>query len=308
MEKEKNSARWFLLWVSLGAFFWLLAGCVVAGLAGCMYVSGAATGEQEARVTFLDVGQGLSVLLEYDGKYALYDAGPDSVGVMDTLASRGVDTLQWAVISHYHRDHGGGLLELVKAGVVVKRLYVGTDTAGGFVRDSLMRMAEKNRWAIDTLRRGDEIALQGAGDDRLSLKVLWPPEYVPVGENSASLVLSARLENSGGKDLGGGSLLLTGDLDSVGERRLLELSPTLETDLLQVPHHGSAGSSTLKFLSQVSPRYAAISVGKDNGYGHPAPSVLKKLAAVLGDTSAIFRTDRDGSVTFRLIPAVGAVP
>ena len=103
------------------------------------------------------------------------------------------------------------------------------------------------------------------------------------------------------------SLLLTGDLDSVGERRLLELSPNLSAQLLQVGHHGSSGSSSLPFLSQVSPRYAVIGVGKDNRYGHPTAEVLKKLELVTGDSSAVFRTDLQGSVDFEMWAGVGVV-
>ena len=86
---------------------------VAALWAGCTCVDGAADNEvPPLRVTFLDVGQGLSVLLECNGRFALYDMGPDSVGVMDTLSARGVDTLEWVVVSHNHRDHAGGFMEL----------------------------------------------------------------------------------------------------------------------------------------------------------------------------------------------------
>jgi competence protein ComEC len=102
-------------------------------------------------------------------------------------------------------------------------------------------------------------------------------------------------------------MLLTGDLDSAGERRLLELSPTLSADLLQVPHHGSAGSSSLRFVAQVAPDYAVASVGAGNSYGHPREEVVRKYGYVLGDTARFFRTDRDGTVEFELWPDIGVV-
>ena len=102
--------------------------------------------------------------------------------------------------------------------------------------------------------------------------------------------------------------MLTADLDSAGERRLLEYSPSLRADILQVPHHGSAGSSTIGFLSQVAPRYAVVSVGAKNAYGHPAAPVMRKLFYVVGDSSAVYRTDQDGSVTFELLEGIGVVP
>ena len=268
----------------------------------------------------MDVGQGLAVLLEYGGRFALYDTGPDSAGVMDSLVARGVDTLEWVVVSHGHRDHAGGFMELagsaqaedglfrageglLKVGdaprVYVRRLYVGPDTAGGFVRDSVLRVARRLGIPVDTLYRGDACGLFSGAGDAPRFDVLWPPDYVHEGGNPASVVLRV--------EFGAASLLLTGDLDSAGERRLLELSPTLSADLLQVPHHGSAGSSSLRFVAQVAPDYAVISVGAGNGYGHPREEVLRKLGLVLGDTARLYRTDLQGSVGFELWPDLGVV-
>lgn len=314
---------WVHLWVLFCLFGWMALALLWLG--GCMYISeGGGEPEPPAKVTFVDVGQGLAVLWEYDGRFALYDSGPDSAGLADTLRARGVDTLQWAVVSHGHRDHGGGLMEALAvrasgncAGPVVRRLYVSPDTARSFVGDSLLRLAARLKVPVDTLRRGDEIFLRGRDQEGagagVRFKVLWPPEYIAVGENGASLVLQGALtenasaENAWARRGGAGQVLLAGDLDSAGERRLLELSPTLTAELLQVPHHGSAGSSTLRFLSQVSPRYAAIGVGGGNSYGHPTQEVLQKLRYVIGDSAAVFRTDLHGSVEFEVAPGVGVV-
>lgn len=357
------------------------------------------------RVTFLDVGQGLAVLLDCGGRYAMYDMGPDSVGVIDSLVARGVDTLEWVVVSHNHRDHAGGFMELAGRGggsgsarvegglsragnglflggtvprveerlsrveslsqveerlsqveerlsragdaprVYVRRLYVGPDTSGGFIRDSVLRVARGFGIPVDTLVRGMSLglaacgAVAGIGDagglpsgdggllgqpsgdadaigqlsgdgegsrglssnigDAPRFDVLWPPDYVREGGNPASVVVRV--------EFGAASLLLTGDLDSAGERRLLELSPTLSAGLLQVPHHGSAGSSSLRFISCVAPDYAVVSVGAGNAYGHPREEVVRKYAYVLGDTARFFRTDLQGSVGFEMWPDIGVV-
>lgn len=292
---------------------------------GCYNDTGA-DGEVAGRVTFLDVGQGLAVLLEQEGRFAMYDLGPDSAGVWDSLRARGVDTLEWAVLSHNHRDHGGSVFEMnlgdgsaggEGASPFIRRLYVGPDTSGGFVRDSILRVAFRLKIPVDTLYRGDELSL-----GTMTLKVLWPATFTKVGDNGASLVLQGRSaggydgsvsgrSNSAGSDNPDVSFLLTGDLDSAGERRLMELSPDLTSGLLQVGHHGSAGSSTLRFLSRVAPRQAVISVGAHNGYGHPTENVLRKLQYVIGvpvDSSRselISRTDLEGSVSYQVIPGVG---
>ena len=282
---------------------------------GCTWVSD--EGEQEAplRVTVLDVGQGLAMLLEYEGRYGLYDSGPDSAGVGDSLRARGVEELEWVVLSHNHRDHVGGFVEFAdgrlndgvsgadfeKSPVRIKRLFVGPDTAGGIWRDSVLYVAHKRGIPVDTLVRGDVVQLGPVGGSSLAevpdIRVLWPPDYETVDGNHGSLVLNI--------SWGAGSALLTGDLDSLGERELLELSPTLSAGLLQVPHHGSAGSSGLAFLAQVAPEYAVVSVGAGNPYGHPTESVVQKFGYVLGDSLRFFRTDRDGSVTFIFERGVG---
>ena len=282
---------------------------IVALFNGCMYVSGSAEGETPMHVTAIDVGQGLAVLLEYDGRYAMYDFGPDSVGVVDSLLARGVDTLEWVVLSHNHRDHIGGFMELAGRGVFVRRLYVGPDTAGAFFRDSVLRVARALGTPVDTLLRGENVSFGGGGNGSAGgecvlgecarFEVLWPASYLRVGENRASVVLLGKF--------GASKMLLTGDLDSVGERHLLEMNPTLSAELLQVAHHGSAGSNTLSFLSQVSPKYAFVSVGAGNSYGHPAPSVVRKLNLVLGDSTKLYRTDLQGSVRFELSPSMGVL-
>jgi len=326
---------------ALVAIFSLVSAVFVAG---CTYVVDDGGGEAvPLRVSFIDVGQGLAVLLEHGGRFAMYDTGPDSAGVVDSLVARGVDTLEWVVVSHGHRDHAGGFMEFAAgcgvsgeagvgfarvgtaprvvdssqvgsaARVHVRRLFVGPDTAGGFVRDSVLRVARRLDIPVDTLVRGD--VFSGVGEGALGcvadvahslgvgnaprVEVLWPPDYVREGGNPASVVLRV--------EYGASTALLTGDLDSAGERRLLELSPSLSAGLLQVGHHGSAGSSSLRFVAQVAPEYAVVSVGADNRYGHPAPSVVNKFGFVLGDTARFFRTDRDGSVTFELWPDLGVV-
>ena len=323
--------RYFFLYAKVLAF-----AAIFALGASCTCVFGDAPEDLDPlRVTFIDVGQGLAVLLDYGGRYAMYDMGPDSAGVLDSLAARGVDTLEWVVLSHNHRDHAGGFMEIAgsaRAGdglsqvgdslfqvgdaprVYVRHLYVGPDTSGGFIRDSVLTLARGFDIPVDTLGLfsgcgsiagggcaddGEDRGQFSGSGDAPRFDVLWPPDYVREGGNPASVVMRV--------ELGAASMLLTGDLDTAGERRLLELFPTLSADLLQVPHHGSAGSSSLRFIAQVAPGYAVASVGAGNNYGHPREDVVRKYAYVLGDTARLFRTDLQGSVVFEMWPDIGVV-
>lgn len=301
--------------VIVGKMGWVVV--IALALWGCQYVSGGESEEAVGRVTFLDVGQGLAVLLEYQGRYGMYDVGPDSAGLMDTLRNRGIDSLDWVVVSHNHRDHFGGLLEILPA-VSIARLMVGPDTSGGFLMDSVLRSARRHGVPVDTISRGDRVVLgpvRGASMETapgLELGCIWPPSYIPVGENGASTVMQVHLAGDAGgafEGVGAGRILLTGDLDSLGEARLLEMGADLSAEVLQVGHHGSSHSSTLKFLNRVSPGVAVISVGAGNGYGHPREDVLRKLLYVIEGVAEgrIFRTDLHGSVTFTLVPHVGVV-
>ena len=142
-----------------------LALCAV--FSACMY---AEEGDDGAglRVSFLDVGQGLAVLLEEGGRYALYDTGPDSAGLVDTLTARGVRELEWVLVSHAHRDHGGGFMEFARAvesgALRVGRLYVGPDTYAGIVRDSVLRLASRLKVPVDTVARGSVLGMRGSFD------------------------------------------------------------------------------------------------------------------------------------------------
>ena len=300
---SKNTNRWIYVWVLFCAVFWSALFSVL--LSGCTYDSGWGGEPEPIKISFLDVGQGLAVLLERDGHFALYDTGPDSAGLVDSLAGRGVKSLDWVLVSHFHRDHGGGFMEMdaaLKSGKLqVGRLLVGLDTAVGFVSDSVFKVARRNKIPVDTLVRGDTVFFA----ENCKLECLWPVSYGRFGENRASVVLMGSMV--GPQAERESSFLLTGDLDSVGENLLMELSRDLSTDLLQVGHHGSAGSSGLQFLAQVSPRYAAIGVGKNNRYGHPKEEVLNKLRIITGDSSAVYRTDLHGSFSFEMWPGVGLI-
>ena len=128
----------------------------------------------------------------------------------------------------------------------------------------------------------------------VKVNVLWPPNYsiqklnnLSYDEvNDSSLVLKIKF--------GKISFLIPGDISAEVEKQLIESKADLRSDVLVVPHHGSAYSSSVEFIKAVACRYAIVSAGKENVFHHPHPSTLQRY----NDASVnIFRTDRDGAVT-----------
>jgi competence protein ComEC len=152
------------------------------------------------------------------------------------------------------------------------------------------------RDALTTARnQGVPLVLPRAGalwrtDDGVVLRFIGPS--LPFVANSRNDIN----ENSVAFTLRYGSfcMLFTGDAGAAAETRFLAGGTDLQCEFLKVGHHGSAYSSTPKFIAAVRPRYAIISVGRHNMFGHPAPSTLATLRS-FGAT--IYRTDEDGAVT-----------
>ena len=125
---------------------------------------------------------------------------------------------------------------------------------------------------------------------RIVVEALAPPVVTRTpalaSDNDGSLVLMVTV--------GSRRVLVTGDIEAAGEAWLVSSGLDLSADVLVVPHHGSATSSSLAFLQRVGHAVAVIPVGADNRYGHPHPDVLARYGDVM-----LYRTDEDGSVTFR---------
>ena len=240
------------------------------------------------KVHFLDVSQGLSVLFECNSEFALYDTGKDSVDFSNILKSYSAETLEWIVLSHFHRDHIGGFLENK---LKTNQIYLTKDTLKTFLQDSVFKIINKNHFNYSFLYQGDTFSFCGK-----KINVLWPPKENFYSENASSIVLSVSDEKS--------RILLTGDLPTEEEKKLLNYTRNLKSDLLQIAHHGSKTSSGIAFLEAVQPNYAIISVGK-NSYGHPTEEVLNKLVFVTGDSSKILRTDLNGNICFHWEQNIG---
>lgn len=237
----------------------------------------------------LDVGQGDAILIESPGgNQVLIDGGPGDT-VLDRLGERMPfwdRVIELVVLTHPHADHLDGLI------AVLRRYRIGMVLESG-VNHSIPEYAlwegEIARRGIPRVvaRRGQIVRIEGD----LALKVLAPQASFagasPRNIHAASVVLRLAHASS--------TALLMADAEIGIERALIAARENLRAEILKVGHHGSKTSTSDALLRAVRPRFAAISAGRKNRYGHPTQIVLDRLAAF---GARIYRTDRDGTVSF----------
>lgn len=240
----------------------------------------AADSTADFKMHFIDVGQALSVLVECDGQFMLYDGGNVDDGrlLVSYLQSRGVQRLEYVFCSHAHEDHVGGLaaaLARFKAG----HIYSPVTQA---------EIASFNNFAKYAQAQGTQLEVPAVGTvwqlGEASVSLLGPLRQYDE-TNDTSLVLRV--------DYGGTSFLLTGDMQAEAERDLVDGGANLKADVLQVGHHGSYSSTSYVFLNAVLPEIAVISCGANNDYGHPHDEVLSRLRDAGAD---VYRTDLMGTI------------
>ena len=250
--------------------------------------------EGDLELTFIDVGQGSSVLMKTSNdKVILYDGGESSVystRLNPYLESRGIDTIDTAIVSHYHSDHMGGIGELLKEGRI-KKLILPDYPVEADQLDFWERYAEKTNTKITYASAGDTIDCECHG---LLVNVLNPPQsgiQSSSYHNDNSLVLHIIYGKTG--------ILLTGDIEQSAESEVLNLKKNITCEIFQVPHHGSSTSTSPRFLDKAEPTYGVIQSGEGNRYGHPHYETLDTLQ---DEDVRIYRNDTDGNITFIVSP------
>lgn len=253
---------------------------------------------QEIKIYFVDVGQGDSTLIQtIEGKNILIDGGGSEFGSFDVgesillpyLLDRRITTIDYLMISHFDSDHIGGVFAILE-NLEVKNIIISKQ---GETSENLKKFYEiTNNKGIRTIivKKGDIVEI----DKYSHFEILFPEDNLIEDNilNNNSIV--ARFNSL---DF---SILFTGDIEEIAEKRLCELysgTDKLEAFVLKVAHHGSKTSSTEEFLELVKPKIALIGVGKNNNFGHPNIDVIERLENI---GSKIYRTDNCGEIIIRI--------
>jgi competence protein ComEC len=235
------------------------------------------------RATFVDVGQGDATLIDLpDGRCVLIDGGGNPQGGRDPgeralvplLAARRRSTIDLVVLSHPHPDHYQGLAAVLKA-VTIKEVWDSRQAEAEAAHSGTA--AQALAWLRQAAAKGAVVRSprQLCGRPRIyggaKLDVLWPcPEYDPgYDPNDNSLVVSL--------SFGAHRFLFAGDIEAHAEAALVKDAGSLRANVLKVPHHGSATSSSPELVRAVAPQLAIISAGAVNRFGHPNPEVVARL-------------------------------
>ncbi len=249
----------------------------------------------ELRVEYINVGQGDAILVRTPmGKNYLIDGGANvpitearregRELVHNYLRTLGIGHLDGVVITHWHNDHLGGLLPVL-------RLYdvdVVYEPPGSFETEAykdfeaicakrhIKRVTTK---AGDVLEWGNELFVQALHPE----KPLSSREYSDV--NNLSIVLLVRY--------GRVQMMFAGDIEEDAEREVMKYGEAVKSQILKVPHHGSDTSDYFRFLQLVSPEVGVIMVGANNVFRHPSPRTLTNYERI---GTKLYRTDRHGNI------------
>ncbi|OGJ38402.1 MAG: hypothetical protein A2383_03025 [Candidatus Pacebacteria bacterium RIFOXYB1_FULL_39_46] len=244
--------------------------------------------DKSMKVTFCDVGQGDSILIQQDFFQIMIDSGKDErvLGCLGQILPVWDRTIEVIIITHGDEDHLGFFGEIM--GIYDTNFIFFPDTTKDTAVIERVKEAIEHKQALGALLKqpilGQSISFPSGG--ALTFLKLPDQKSEQVDENDQSIVFLL--------EYGETRWLFTGDLGANGELKLVKSGLLPRVNVLKVAHHGSDSSSNLDFLTTIQPDLSIISVGADNKYGHPTTTVLENLNKI---GSVILRTDQLGDIT-----------
>ena len=234
--------------------------------------------ENTLDITYLDVGQADSILIQNEGHNMLIDAGNNEDGplLVQYFKEQNITKFDYLITTHPHEDPIGGMDDIIN-NFDIEKIYMPDITTTTKTFLDVLEAIEKKNMTYDVPNINQNFTLGNTlfqviytGNDKKNL-------------NNSSIILKATFKNT--------SYLFTGDATSEVEKKIL--NKDIQATVLKVGHHGSKYSTTTDFLNKVNPKYAIISVGKNNSYNHPNQVTINKLEK---KNIEIHRTDQEGSI------------
>ena len=239
-----------------------------------------------ATIHFLDVGQGDSTLFSLpSGEIILVDAGDSSAGLKVTgyLKDLGISRIDHLIFTHLHDDHIGGIFMVMKEFDVINIYDNGFSNPDSYIYKDYFSLIDNSPSIYNILRTGTSLTF-----GEVSIEVLNPRAQPTGNHNRDSIVMKVNYGNI--------SVLMAGDMETVGERDLLKRSHGLSSQILKVSHHGDRDSTSDEFLKRLQPEIAIISVGEGNKYARPHQEVLDRLNRT---GARVYRTDINGAIILK---------
>jgi competence protein ComEC len=235
-------------------------------------------------VAFLDVGQGDCSLIGSRGQYVLIDSGENEMGnkVLRYLDQLEVDTIDVMILTHPHSDHIGGA-DIVIKDKEVKSVYMPDAASNTKTFEDVLDAVDESGLEIDIPDVGDVLKLDG-----MTIEFVHPKEGEEY-DNANNVSITVRILNEYG------SALFTGDIEASAEREILSTGLDIKSDVLKVSHHGSSTSTTEEFFLAADPKFAVISCGKNNEFGHPHDETMELLGEYGTD---VYLTNEGGNIYF----------
>lgn len=235
--------------------------------------------KDKLNIFFLDVGQADSSLIVYNDMSMLIDAGNINDGdkILEGIKKLGLKDIDYVIGTHIHEDHMGGMKKIVD-GIDIGKIYMPyNDSSTTKYYKELLKSIQSKDMMIEEALVGDKIKFT----DKIEAEIMAVDNTQPEDENDASIVVQITYGEME-------YLFMADATTKVEKNRVWE-----DIDVLKVGHHGSNTSSSKSFLESVDPEISIISVGKENSYGLPKDSIIKRLNSI---GTNIYRTDVSGTI------------
>ena len=234
--------------------------------------------QNELNIFYLDVGQGDSTFITINGCNMLIDTGNDQDGyyIVQFLKAQNIDKIDYFILTHCDEDHIGGAYKVLDE-LQIGTLYMPSKENDTQTYERLLKAIERNNININTNLKASKETQYAIGN--ANWKVLSVDAKNNLNDSSIVIEL----------DYGNTKYLFMGDATTKVE----EMVEWNEIDVLKVAHHGSNSSTSKQFLEKVKPKYAIISVGRDNSHNLPDIDIVERLKR---NNIKIYRTDESNTI------------